>query len=145
MRTLTRKITESDIKDKGFPFECENCGSKPIPQDMIDHQGSCSICGDSVIAYTIDTADFILKQETREARLAAEFSDYKRSAMAMNDQLTIEIHRLVEVLNELWEEYEDRKCQFGDHCLWEKHEDKEGIERIRIFIKTLKEAKDESI
>jgi hypothetical protein len=59
---LNRPITEEDIKDKGYPFECNNCGNKPTPESVIKHGGDCEICGDTVIAYTVDTAQFILEK-----------------------------------------------------------------------------------
>jgi len=63
MIKLKRKITREDLSDKGFPFECENCGNKPTASEVIKHNGSCSICGDNVIAYTVDTAEYIIKLE----------------------------------------------------------------------------------
>jgi len=59
--SLKRPLTEQDLKNKGFPFECENCGSKPTPEQVMEHHGQCAICGDSVVAYTVDTAALILK------------------------------------------------------------------------------------
>lgn len=63
MKTLNRQVTEKDLEHKGFPFECLNCGNNPTPQDVIKHKGSCEICNDSVIAYTVDTAEYIIKKE----------------------------------------------------------------------------------
>jgi hypothetical protein len=57
---MNRPIKEEDLKYKGFPFECDNCGNKPTPQQVIDYNGQCEICGDSIIAYTVDTAEFII-------------------------------------------------------------------------------------
>ena len=61
MDKLKRKLFFTDLEDKGYPFECVNCGQKPIPEDVIQFGGSCEICGDEIIAYTIDTAEFIIK------------------------------------------------------------------------------------
>lgn len=58
--TLSRPLTEEDLKYKGFPFECVNCGNKPLPQQVLDFNGVCEICGDDIIAYVVDTAEFIL-------------------------------------------------------------------------------------
>jgi len=44
-----------------FPFECENCGHKPTPQEVLDHHGDCAKCRDTVIAYTVDAAECILR------------------------------------------------------------------------------------
>ena len=60
---LKRQITEEDLSDKGYPFECLNCGNKPIPQDVVKTGGECEICRDSIIAYTVDTAEYILKKD----------------------------------------------------------------------------------
>ena len=38
------------------------------------------------------------------------------------------------MLAELWEEYTDRKSQWGDEYLWEKHEDAECIAKVKAFI-----------
>lgn len=57
---LRRKITEEDLRDKGYPFECENCGNKPTPEDVVKYNGQCAICDDTIIAYTIDTAECLI-------------------------------------------------------------------------------------
>lgn len=44
-----------------FPFECENCGHKPTAQQVIDSHGDCEKCGDTVITYTVDAAELILR------------------------------------------------------------------------------------
>ncbi len=38
------------------------------------------------------------------------------------------------MLAALWAEYEDRRSQFGDDYLWEKHEDAEAIAVVEAFI-----------
>ena len=58
---LKRKLTEEDIKYKGFPFECSNCGNKPLPKEVISNAGNCAICEESIVAYSVDTAELILK------------------------------------------------------------------------------------
>jgi hypothetical protein len=58
---LQRKITEEDLRDKGYPFECDNCGNKPTPEDVVKYNGQCNICGYSIITYTVDTAEYIIK------------------------------------------------------------------------------------
>jgi len=35
----------------------------------------------------------------------------------------------------LWEEYQDRKSQFGDNFLWRKHEDTKGIKWVESIVK----------
>lgn len=44
-----------------FPFECENCGHKPTPKEVLDHRGDCAKCGDTVITYTVDAAECIVR------------------------------------------------------------------------------------
>ncbi len=44
-----------------FPFACSNCGHKPTPQEVLEHHGDCAKCGDTVIAYTVDSAECIIK------------------------------------------------------------------------------------
>jgi len=60
MAKLKKQVTNKDLQYKGFPFECDNCGNKPTPQEVIKHNGECAICGDSIIAYTVDTAEYIV-------------------------------------------------------------------------------------
>ena len=50
------------INDGGpvFPFECDNCGHKPTPQEVIDHHGACAKCGDSIVTFTVDAAEYIM-------------------------------------------------------------------------------------
>lgn len=43
------------------PFECENCGHKPTAKEVLDHHGDCAKCGDTVITYTVDAAECILR------------------------------------------------------------------------------------
>jgi hypothetical protein len=42
-------------------------------------------------------------------------------------------------LSKLWEEYDDRRSQFGGDYLWEKHEDTEAIEEIEAFVAKIQE------
>jgi hypothetical protein len=58
---MKRAPTVADLRDKGFPFECLNCGNKPTPTQVLEHGGDCECCGDTIIAYTIDTAEYIAK------------------------------------------------------------------------------------
>ena len=57
--------TGPEAEEFPLPFECENCGFKPTAQEVLDHNAACPRCRDSVIAYTIDTAEYILKQRAR--------------------------------------------------------------------------------
>jgi len=54
-------MKESDLKYKGLPFECENCGNKPTAEDVVKFKGACELCGESIVAYSVDTAELILK------------------------------------------------------------------------------------
>jgi hypothetical protein len=76
MPKLNRPVEHSDLEDKGFPFQCENCGNKPTPSEVVEHNGSCAICGDSVIAYTVDTAEYIINSEKPKW---ATFDDFANS------------------------------------------------------------------
>ena len=53
---MQRKMTEEDLRDKGLPFECNNCGRKPTLAEVLEYGGECQLCGDEVCAYTVDTA-----------------------------------------------------------------------------------------
>ena len=64
MPKLNRPITVDDITVKGFPFSCENCGNKPTPEKVLEHSGACEVCGDSIIAYTVDTAEYIIRMKS---------------------------------------------------------------------------------
>lgn len=50
-----------------FPFECENCGHKPTPQEVLNHHGDCDKCGDTVITYTVDAAECIVRLMANDA------------------------------------------------------------------------------
>ena len=63
MMKLKRCITEEDLRHKGFPFECENCGNKPTPEDVVKYRGACGICNDHIVAYTVDTAEYIIRMK----------------------------------------------------------------------------------
>jgi len=65
---LRRPITTEDLKDKGVPFACTNCGSKPTLYEVILGDGFCQICGDEVIAYTVDTARMIKDLEAKVSK-----------------------------------------------------------------------------
>ena len=56
---MKRKITGEDLRDKGLPFECSNCGRKPALAEVLEHGGECQLCGDDVFAYTVDTAKLL--------------------------------------------------------------------------------------
>lgn len=60
---LKRPMCPYDLRDKGYPFECSNCGNKPTPRQVVDHDGDCEICGYSVVSYTVDVAKMILRNE----------------------------------------------------------------------------------
>jgi hypothetical protein len=45
---------------RSWPFECDNCGHRPTPQEVVDLRASCKKCDDIIRAYTIDTAEVIL-------------------------------------------------------------------------------------
>jgi transcription initiation factor IIE alpha subunit len=53
-------MTQEDLRDKGDPFACNNCGAKPTAEDVVRLNGNCDVCGDEIIACTIDTAKLIL-------------------------------------------------------------------------------------
>jgi len=50
---------------KEYPFVCTNCGSKPTPEQVVDNHGDCKVCGDSIVAHTIDVAEYILDAALR--------------------------------------------------------------------------------
>ena len=59
----------------------------------------------------------------------------------MTESETIQrIAELKKHLIKLWEEYDDRRSQFGSDYLWDKHEDAEAIEEIEAFVAKLQEA-----
>jgi hypothetical protein len=59
----------------------------------------------------------------------------------MTESETIQrIAELKKHLIKLWEEYDDRRSQFGSDYLWDKHEDPEAIEEIEAFVAKLQEA-----
>lgn len=58
----------------------------------------------------------------------------------MNEAETIQrIATLEKHLLKLWEEYDDRRSQFGDDYLWQKHQDAEAIEEIEAFVTKIQE------
>ena len=62
---MNKQINIEALEDKGFPFQCENCGNKPTPQQVVDHDGDCEFCGDTIITFTIDTAEILLPYNIR--------------------------------------------------------------------------------
>jgi hypothetical protein len=54
-------------------------------------------------------------------------------------ETTQRIAALEKALLKLWEEYDDRRSQFGNDYLWEKYEDAEAIEEIEAFVAKLQE------
>jgi hypothetical protein len=42
-----------------IPFDCDNCGYKPSPPEVLANKGTCPKCGDAIIAYTVDAAECI--------------------------------------------------------------------------------------
>jgi ribosomal protein S27E len=56
---MKRQMTEEDLRDKGMPFKCNNCGQKPMLDDVIKHGAECQVCGDEVITYTLEAAKLI--------------------------------------------------------------------------------------
>ena len=65
-----RPMTHRDLEYKGFPGACNNCGNKPTPEDVVKHNGSCTVCGDEIITYSIDTAQLILKLTAQSSQPA---------------------------------------------------------------------------
>lgn len=53
---MKRPMTPTDLEDKGVPFACVNCGNRPTLDEVISGDCVCQLCGDAVIAYTLDTA-----------------------------------------------------------------------------------------
>jgi len=56
-----------------------------------------------------------------------------------NARLIAAAPELLEALTGILAEYEDRKSQWGDEYLWDKHEDKEAIESARAAINKAKQ------
>lgn len=63
---------------KNTLFICDNCGFKPTLDKVVEFNATCEVCGDTIIAYTVDCAEAILKLERREKELVdllAKFDD----------------------------------------------------------------------
>lgn len=58
---MKRPMTPEDLRDKGLPFECNNCGAKPTADDVVRLNGNCDVCGDDIITYTIDAAELLIR------------------------------------------------------------------------------------
>jgi len=69
MIILNRQITVEDLRPKGFPFQCLNCGNRPTPEQVVQQQGACEICGDIITAYSIDTAEHLIAHCKDDKRL----------------------------------------------------------------------------
>lgn len=67
---MKRPITMEDLRDKGLPFECTNCGTKPTSEDVVRLGGICEVCNDTIIAYTIDTAELLIKLKAEIVQLS---------------------------------------------------------------------------
>jgi len=57
---LHDEASQSAVLDTTTPFECDNCGHRPMPQEVIEYKGDCAKCKDTVIAYTVDAAECII-------------------------------------------------------------------------------------
>jgi len=62
---MKRPMTVYDLKDKGVPFVCVNCGNRPTLDEVISGDGVCLLCQDEIIAYTVDTAILLKKLITK--------------------------------------------------------------------------------
>ena len=58
---MRRPMTPEDLRDKGLPFACDNCGAKPTAEEVVRLGATCDVCGDEIHAYAIDTAELIIK------------------------------------------------------------------------------------
>jgi len=65
--TMKRPMTPEDLRDKGLPFACNNCGAKPTAEDVVRLNGNCDVCGDDIITYTIDTAYLLIRLQANMA------------------------------------------------------------------------------
>lgn len=91
-----------DNKDK-LPFGCSNCAyMPPSAQEVIDHNGDCVMCGDSILAFTTDTAQFIIQKESELTTLRAELDNIKTSWALLhteNEKLKDQRNRSKDVLH----------------------------------------------
>ena len=156
MSKMKRKITEEDLKDKDLPFACENCGNKPTTEDVLLHDVVCTICGETILAYTLDTALTLHKYETErdeaikalgeEARLRgkAEFDrdEWKRLAdWPDSSRIEAERKRAEKAETELADALarvnkfeatlscEEPQAEVDQHKAWEKSYTTAGITR----------------
>jgi len=76
---MKRPMTQEDLRDKGLPFACNNCGAKPTAEDVVRLNGDCDVCGDKIITYTIDTACLLIRlQANAPAHVRAEASNVQQ-------------------------------------------------------------------
>lgn len=71
-----------------YPFECENCGHKPTAQSVIVHHGDCEKCRDTVITYSVDSAQCI-EQLEREVDALKEQLRQKDDALKAANELRV--------------------------------------------------------
>jgi hypothetical protein len=97
---------------------------------------------DGVIVERIDLPNF--RGEAAASERAKILSDQWTASQIVplvnEPAQTQRIATLEKHLLKLWEEYDDRRSQFGDNYLWEKHEDTEAIEEIEAFVAKIQEA-----
>lgn len=53
-------------------FECENCGRKYTADEVLQSNGDCKRCKDTIRCYTIDSAEYIVKLENEIKELKDE-------------------------------------------------------------------------
>ena len=57
---ILNSLPELPSPDTGPVFECENCGRKHTPQEVVATLACCVKCKDTVIAYAVDAAEYII-------------------------------------------------------------------------------------
>lgn len=72
--------------------------------------------------------------ETYDEAKFAEAVKRVSALQAERDELRIQVTDLIVALTALLDEYDDRAAQFGNDFLWQKHEDKERIGRVRAAL-----------
>ena len=68
-------MSKSDTPTPMTGFECENCGKKFDAEQVINLNCTCDDCDDSIAAYTVDVAEYVVQLKAQLAAAEAKVQE----------------------------------------------------------------------